>query len=77
MKIMQRDIQHPENLKYKYFSKQEVQTNTYYGDCLIYHTLTQNWMDSYFRFKDVIEGLQNKQKKIKFTLLKPKRNFTQ
>ena len=64
------------NLKYKYFSKQQVQTNTFYGDCLIYHTLTQNWMDAYFRFKDIIDNSQTTQKKIKLSLLKPKRNFT-
>ncbi len=63
------------NLKYKYFNKQHVQTNEYFGNCLIYHTLTQNWMDGYFRFRDSIEGISN-QKKIKLSLLKPKTNFT-
>jgi hypothetical protein len=64
------------NLKYKYFTKQDVQTNNYYGDCLIYHTLTQNWMDGYLRFKDLIEGTSSPQKKMKLSLLKPKSTFT-
>lgn len=64
------------NLKYKYFTKQDVQTNNYYGDCLIYHSLTQNWIDGYFRFKDLIEGTSSQQKKMKLSLLKPKSTFT-
>ena len=43
------------NLGFRYFPKNAVQTENYLGGCVVYHTLTQNWPMSYFKFRDVVD----------------------
>ena len=39
-----------EKLKYKYFDQSEVQTVNYKSKTIIYHTMTQNWLQQWVKF---------------------------
>lgn len=63
-------------LRFRYFSQSEVQTGTHQGDTLIYHTLTQNWMESYFRLRGHVFGESRNKPNIKPMLVSRKKRFT-
>lgn len=62
-------------LNFRYFPKESVQTENYFGGCLVYHTLTQNWPDSYFRFRDVLKPKKSRVV-VERKLILSKPNFT-
>lgn len=63
-------------IRFRHFLPSEVQTGTYYGDTLIYHTLTQNWMESYFRLRGHVFPGSGGKTNIKPMLLSRKKRFT-
>jgi len=63
-----------QGLRYRYFAKSEVQTENYLGGCAIYHTLTHNWPNSYFRFRGIEQYFYKKN--IKRLVISSKRSFT-
>jgi hypothetical protein len=62
-------------LRFRYFQKQFVQTENFLGGCVVYHTLTQNWPQSYFRFRSVLEPKESRVM-IGRRVVPAKQNFT-
>ena len=63
------------DLRFAYATKSQVQTERYYGGCLVHHTLVQNWADAYAQLRGEVEE-PVPQKRMPLRLVGRKPRFT-
>lgn len=63
------------DLRCSYTTKAQVQTEKYYGGCIVYHTLVQNWADAYSQFMGEVEHCKPRTR-VAMRLLGAKPRFT-